>query len=461
MINKLEIEEKSKEFEISEVNVERDYVFSWIIFGLFEVSSLRETIFLKGGNALRKGYFENTRYSSDLDFGIPNDPGDALLLEEMNKICDFINERTGISFLKSKNKIEEKFVATDIPIHDLKVYEIKVYFNDFYGRSDCTIKISMDMTRFDKTLLPIQSVPLIHPYSDADELRCYIRCMKLEEIIATKLKCLLQRQHSPDLFDYVHSIKLLGGTLDREEVVKTFIRKTIFGKDPHLVKDILQKTPLDHTKIFWGKILVCAKTTMFTAEEAIETFINDLEDLFKIFPNRSYGSQFTYFPPELRIPIMQAGRDQTLLKVKYNGSYRMIEPYSLKYKEKKDGAQREYFYLYNRTGGDSPPGMRSFLPSGFESIENTDEKFTPRCLIELSKAGDILKDRFLFDPNKPEKSPRPKPHRSFSRIKYIYKCIYCGRNFPKNKRDANLKAHKSKNRYNCNGRRGYYIDTKY
>ena len=73
MISKNEIETKAKEFEIYEANVERDYVFGWLIFGIFTTSNLKDTIFLKGGNALRKGYFKNTRFSLDLDFGIPGD----------------------------------------------------------------------------------------------------------------------------------------------------------------------------------------------------------------------------------------------------------------------------------------------------------------------------------------------------------------------------------------------------
>ena len=72
MIDRAEIEAKSREFEIHVANVERDYVFGWVLFGIFSVSGLKDWIFLKGGNALRKGYFANTRFSADLDFGIEN-----------------------------------------------------------------------------------------------------------------------------------------------------------------------------------------------------------------------------------------------------------------------------------------------------------------------------------------------------------------------------------------------------
>ena len=162
MIERTEIEAKAKEFEINPSNVERDYIFGWLIFGLFTVSNLKEDIFLKGGNALRKGYFENTRFSSDLDFGIPGDIDQTLLLNEINKVCDFIQEKTGVIFVKDDNKVEEKFSASEAPIPGLRVYEVRVYFKGFNGEADhIKLRISMDITRFDKVLLPIQKVKLI------------------------------------------------------------------------------------------------------------------------------------------------------------------------------------------------------------------------------------------------------------------------------------------------------------
>lgn len=462
MINKNEILAKAKEFEIHEANVERDYVFSWLIFGIFTVSSLKDIIFLKGGNALRKGYFKNTRFSPDLDFGIPGDIPQNILLNEINKVCDFIQKKTGVSFIKEDNKIEEKFLAMESPIPELKVYEVKIYFKDFYGNSEhIKIKISMDITRFDKVLLPIQAVDLIHPYSDTDQVICKIRCMKLEEIIATKLKCLLQRQHAPDLFDYAHSIKLLGGKLNKEEVVKSFVQKTIFQKNPHVLKNILCKTPFDCFKKYWKKSIICAKQSLIEVDEAISLFIADLEILFDIYPDNGFA-QFDYFGPELRTPIMKAGREQTLLKIYYKGEERIVEPYSLKYLQRRDGVEREYLYVFNKSGGQNKPGIRSFVAEKIELIENTNEKFIPQFTIELSKAGETPENPYFFDPNKPMPSPRSrKAFGITSGPKYIYQCSYCGRKFIKTKHDSNIRKHKDKNGYPCSGRNGYYVDMKY
>lgn len=462
MISPEEIQTKSKEFEIHIANLERDYVFGWLLFGIFTVSNLKEEIFLKGGNALRKGYFENTRFSNDLDFGIPSDIDETRLLEEINKVCDFVQEKSQIQFVKEDNKIEEKFTAAEAPIPDLKVYEVRVYFKDFQGNAEhFRIKVSMDITRFDKVLLPIQSVPLIHPYSDSKDLICSIRCMKLEEIIATKLKCLLQRQHAPDLFDYAYSIKLLGGTLNKEEVVKTLIQKTIFDRNPHVLKDILVKTSFDYFRECWDKTLICAKKVMFGVDDAISTFIADLDELFKIYHDNGFAT-FAYFGSDLRVPIMKAGRSQTLLKITYNGAERMVEPYSLKYLQRRDGNEREYLYVYNLIGGNSQPGIRCFVAENVQSVENTDEHFEPRNIIELSKAGETPENPYLFDPNKPLRTPGAKRFGTHSyRPRYVYQCNYCGRKFSKRINNGTLGKHKDKYKYPCGGRYGYYVDMKY
>jgi predicted nucleotidyltransferase component of viral defense system len=147
MILRDEIDTKAYEFEILPSNVERDYVFGWLLFGIFTASSLRDRLFLKGGNALRKGYFENTRFSADLDFGMHGDIPEEVLLQEINRVCDFIHERAGIEFVNEANLIKEKFAATDAPLPDLKVYEVRVYFKDFYGKpGHLKVRISVDIT---------------------------------------------------------------------------------------------------------------------------------------------------------------------------------------------------------------------------------------------------------------------------------------------------------------------------
>jgi predicted nucleotidyltransferase component of viral defense system len=463
MIRREEIDQKAQQFEISPSNVERDYVFGWLLFGIFTVSGLKDRLFLKGGNALRKGYFENTRFSADLDFGMHGDIPDVQLLGEINRVCEFVHDKAGVDFVIGENIVKEKFAATDTPLPGLKVYEARVYFKDFYGKSGhVRIRISMDITRFDKVLLPLQSRVLIHPYSDAAELACNVPCMKLEEIIATKLKCLMQRQHAPDLFDYAYSIAQLGGSLNRAEVVQAIIEKTIFSRNPFVLKSILVRTAFDYFREEWVKSVICAKQILIQAEDAIAAFVADVEALFLEYPDNGFA-QFVYFPAQQRVPIMQAARTQTLLKIRYKGEERLVEPYSLKYQTRRDGVEREYFFTYKVSGGATEPGIRTFTADRMEAIENTDRKFEPRHAIELSKAGEMPENRYLFDPNKPIWAPRARLGigRQRPRLKYTYRCTSCGKQVTKTTQSATIGPHKSPGGYACSSRRGYFVGSRY
>ncbi len=463
MIRREEIDQKAQQFEILPSNVERDYVFGWLLFGIFTVSGLKDKLFLKGGNALRKGYFENTRFSGDLDFGMHGDISETKLLDEINSVCDFVHSKAGVDFVIGDNLVKEKFVAMDAPSPGLKVYEARVYFKDFYGKpGQVRIRVSMDVTRFDRILLPLQSRPLIHPYSDAAEIACSIPCMKLEEIIATKLKCLMQRQHAPDLFDYAYSITQLGGSLNRGEVVQAIIQKTIFSRNPFVLKNILIRTAFDYFREEWAKSIICAKQFVIQAEDAITTFVAGVEALFLPYPDNGFA-QFVYFPAEQRLPIMEAARTQTLLKIRYKGEERLIEPYSLKYQMRRDGVEREYFFAHKISGGSTGQGMRSFTADRMEAIENTDEEFEPRYPIELSKAGEMPENRYLFDPNKPMRAPRSRLgfRRRMSRLKYTYRCASCGKQVTKTTQSPTIGPHKGPGGYPCSGRRGYFVGSKY
>jgi predicted nucleotidyltransferase component of viral defense system len=67
VISRDELLVQAKAFDLSEANVQRDYLFGWIISGIFRESSLAGRATLKGGNALRKGYLPGTRFSDDLE----------------------------------------------------------------------------------------------------------------------------------------------------------------------------------------------------------------------------------------------------------------------------------------------------------------------------------------------------------------------------------------------------------
>ena len=71
--------------------------------------------------------------------------------------------------------------------------------------------------------------------------------------------------------------------------------------------------------------------------------------------------ELAFYPSRLRNPIIEAGAGRKLQAFTYDGT-RVVEPYSLVFKRRKDGVAQEYFYAWDRTGGvRSGPGIKTFL----------------------------------------------------------------------------------------------------
>jgi len=460
MIKKEEVEAKAREFDLHAANVERDYVFGWLLAGIYTVSDLKDILILKGGNCFRKGYFINTRFSNDLDFSAQSAIDEKLLLQELNKVCDFAQNASGVIFEKDRNRVEEKLTIDK----ERKVYQAKLYFKDFYGNPDnITISVRLDVTQYDKIYLPVQTRFLIHPYSDESDCRAEIRCVKIEELLATKLKCLLQRRHSNDLYDFVYSIFINKEVdVNRSEIVKTFLKKTIFEPNPGVVKGLLLELPFEVFRAIWNKYIICPKQSRLDFDFVIQNFKRSIEELFEPF-TLGYR-QLAYFPARLRNPIIDAGSNLTLIKLTYDGIRREVEPYSLVYKRRKDGYGQEYFYGFDRTGGrTSGPGIKCFVHSKIQTVEITDQRFEPRFPIELFKAGEYGDKAYFRSPySRPRIRTRIKrTNRLESGIIYIIECNYCGKRFKRSKYDTKLNEHKDKYGNRCYGRFGYLIDTIY
>jgi predicted nucleotidyltransferase component of viral defense system len=267
MITKSEIEAKAQEFGIHISNVERDYVFGWLLWAIYSASALSQILVLKGGNCFRKAYFANTRFSNDLNFSTTASFDPNQLNLELASICDVVQSKTGVIFDKARTKIEEKRNSNA----ENTIYEARLYFADFYGNPHTiTISVRLDFSQFDKIYLPVQNRNLIHPYSDAETCKAPIKCHKLEELLATKLKCLLQRRHSFDLYDYVYSIFLNRNIeVDRSEIVGTFLRKTIFQPSPGIARGLLLDLPFEVFRGIWAKYIVCPKQSIMDFDSAI------------------------------------------------------------------------------------------------------------------------------------------------------------------------------------------------
>jgi len=70
MIKPGEIQQKANVVGVRDQQIEKDYILSWILFGISKHEQLSKAIVFKGGTVLKKVYFEDYRFSEDLDFTI-------------------------------------------------------------------------------------------------------------------------------------------------------------------------------------------------------------------------------------------------------------------------------------------------------------------------------------------------------------------------------------------------------
>jgi predicted nucleotidyltransferase component of viral defense system len=461
MITREEIEAKSEELEVHTANVQRDYVYNWLLAGIFTTPELRETLLLKGGNAFRKAYFPFTRFSNDLDFSTQTSIDPEWLATQLNQVCERIGAASGVDFRLDRNDVQLK-KGFD---RDKTVYEAKIYFQDFYGNADhIVISVKLDVTEYDKIYLPIQERNLIHQYSDSDRCTATIRVQKLEELLASKLICLLQRRHSLDLFDYVYALFLNRDiAINRTEVVTTFFRKTIFERNKGVAKGLLLGLPLDVFRTAWTRYLICPRESVVGFELAVANFQQSINELFGEFTAVLRGSGF--FPSDLRNPIMQAADTGTLLRLTYDSRIREVEPYSLTFKTRQDGVGQEYFYAWDQSGGSSgKPGIRTFVSDKVQAIENTDILFEPRFPIELSRHAEAERAGYFarsFAGPRVTVARRSRIRAAFSGPVYVVQCNYCQRQFERKKRDTTIREHKDSYGNRCYGRRGYVVDVRY
>jgi predicted nucleotidyltransferase component of viral defense system len=93
--------------EVSVSNVERDYLFGWVLAGIF-ASELGQRIALKGGNALRKGYLPTSRFSDDLDFSTSSTLDPTVLIDQLNEVCRWVEQQAGVRFDYERNAVADE-----------------------------------------------------------------------------------------------------------------------------------------------------------------------------------------------------------------------------------------------------------------------------------------------------------------------------------------------------------------
>jgi hypothetical protein len=236
--------------------------------------------------------------------------------------------------------------------------------------------------------------------------------------------------------------------------MSVFLRKTIFSSSPGAARSLLLDLPLDIYRGWWHKVLVPAASRM-SFDTAVEILRSGIAELFAPYAAGGRG-ELAFYPSRLRNPILEAGAGRKLLKITYHGATRIMEPYSLVFKRRKDGVAQEYFYAWDRTGGYSGPGVKTLLHHYIQALDVLEEIFEPRYEITLSKAGDSSENGYFAGNRGRRTSTRRTTTRRLRQgPTYVIQCGICGKHFTRTTNSTRLNPHKNPWGSPCPGRSGF------
>jgi len=211
MIKPGEIQRKATQVGVRDQQIEKDYILSWILWGVANHEQLAKTLVFKGGTVLKKVYFEDYRFSEDLDF--------TLLDSEVT------NEQIFDWFKETFEEIKEE---ANIPLEIIDDNEHEDGGINFYisyigplGGMGNNKRVKVDISRSE--LLEFEPVlkDAIVVYSDLEDHK--LLCYPLEELLVEKLRCTMQRMQPRDYYDIWYLVEVEG--MDIEYYTNEFQNK--------------------------------------------------------------------------------------------------------------------------------------------------------------------------------------------------------------------------------------------
>lgn len=390
MITRVDIDDRVRTWGLREDVVEKDYVLGWVLWGIGCDPQLSAAWIFKGGTCLKKCYIETYRFSEDLDFTVLEDgpiETDEVLVA-ISRVLDRVNQESGIDF------------SIRPPIHrrrpSSRSAEVRIYYRG-PRQTPGPASIKFDLTKDEVVARPPVLRSINHDYPDALPAPGKVRCYGFEEVFAEKLRAMEERCRPRDLYDVVN---LYRRTEFRQHagIVLDVLREKCESKGVSIpsAEGIRNSPMFDELKSEWENMLA----HQLRALPEFDHFWSDVPHLFawlngaepdeKLEAWPIADGEELWTPPQTfwtsglgnRLdPVRFAAVNRLLVDLEYDGSNRLIEPYSLR----RSKAGNILLYAIRADGR----GTRSYRIDRIQSVEVTTHPFNPQFLIEFPEAGAI------------------------------------------------------------------------
>lgn len=262
MLSRAELQRLANREKVALGVLEKDYVLTEVLKALSQLQVLRESFVFKGGTALRKVYFPSWRYSEDLDFTVKFD----IPKEELRQNLDDLHQQ-----------IEQ---ATQIRLTTRMLHKTDGYARiraQFLGPLAHPAMIYMDLS-FDEPLClePQFRKVLTAPFPDEERT---VQVYPLEELMAEKMRSLIERGKSRDYYDVWRLLKEHRSQMNLE-ILGMVLEKKLRHKGLRLstTADFLPENPAG-IKRYWEKDLSQQIATLLPLED----ILNELKQMLDIY----------------------------------------------------------------------------------------------------------------------------------------------------------------------------------
>lgn len=184
------------ERRIPESVLELDYCLAWFLVGLSR-SPLRERLAFKGGTALKRCYFDDYRFSEDLDFTLVAETAIEDIVGNLEGVFADVRRASGIVF---------RYSRADRRSHENSHTFYLAYEGPLPAGSPKEVKV--DITIRERLVRPLVERAVLRGYAEYADLpeNCAIRVYSLDEIAVEKVVALTDRARNEprDLYDLWH-----------------------------------------------------------------------------------------------------------------------------------------------------------------------------------------------------------------------------------------------------------------
>jgi hypothetical protein len=211
--------------------IEKDYALSYVLAGMAKQPELSHSLIFKGGTALKKIFFGDYRFSEDLDFSVINAPKNKKLENALQNALtcskELLNEYGSFDIQLKRNPEKSPHP------NGQDAFNVLVKF-PWQPTPLCRIKV--EITHDEPVILSPEYKSILHGYDE--QIDCAVACYHIEEIVAEKLRALLQthkklvargwnRPRARDYYDLWCILKNYSSSVDTARLIEMLDKKCV------------------------------------------------------------------------------------------------------------------------------------------------------------------------------------------------------------------------------------------